>query len=277
MPRARAGSITLLLLAALLAVKSPLAGAAADPAKVLRVSSPDITSLDPQQGTDLYSTRVATEIFEALYKFDYLAEPAKVVTNTAEAMPAITDGGKTWTIKLRRGIFFADAPVFKGKPRELTAEDYAYSIKRALDPNLLTGGDPALADLIEGARPVVDAARKPCAKFDYDAPMTGLRALDHYTLQIRLTSVNYTLLEQLAGLTTMAVAREVVEAAGDDIKSQPVGTGPYVLKEWKRASRVVLEANQRYRGLKFPESSDPRQRELIESMRGKALPQIGRV
>jgi ABC-type transport system substrate-binding protein len=268
---------TPLLVAALLAFQASHASAAADPAKVLRISSPDIASLDPQQGTDLYSTRVATEIFEALYKFDYLAEPAKVVPGTAEAMPAITDAGRTWTIKLQRGIFFADVPAFKGKPRELTAEDYAYSIKRSLDPNLLTGGDPALADLIEGARPIVDAARKPVAKFDYDAPMAGLRALDRYTLQIRLTSVDYTLLERLAGLQAMAVAREVVEAAGDDIKSQPVGTGPYVLKEWKRASRVVLEANPRYRGLKFPESSDPRQRELVESMRGKALPQIGRV
>ena len=39
---------------------------AADPAMVLRIASPDVTSLDPQQGTDLYSTRIATPIFEAL-------------------------------------------------------------------------------------------------------------------------------------------------------------------------------------------------------------------
>ncbi len=56
---------------------------------------------------------------------------------TAAAMPVITDGGKIWTIKLKTGIRFADAPAFKGKPRELVAEDYVYSIKRALDPNLL--------------------------------------------------------------------------------------------------------------------------------------------
>src|SRR5216683_7227842 len=109
---------------------------AADPTKVLRISSHDIASLDPQQGTDLYSTRVATEIFEALYQFDYLAEPAKVISNTAEALPVITEGGKTWTIKLSHGILFADAPAFKGKPRELVAEDYVYSIKRSIDPHL---------------------------------------------------------------------------------------------------------------------------------------------
>ncbi len=250
---------------------------AADPNKVLRIYSSDITSLDPQQGTDLYSTRVASAIFEALYEFDYLAEPAKAIPCTAAAMPVITDDGRTWTIKLKSGIRFADAPAFKGKPRELVAEDYVYSIKRALDPNLLSGGDPAIADLIEGMRPIVDAASKPGAKMNYDSPVKGLRALDRYTLQIRLTSANYTLQEWLAGLTAMAVAREVVEAAGDDIKSQPVGTGPYTLKEWKRASRVVLEANPFYRGLKFPESADPRHSALIASMRGKALPQIGRI
>ena len=139
------------------------------------------------------------------------------------------------------------------------------------------GTGPALTDLIEGARAVVDAARKPGAKLDYDAAMAGLRALDRYTLQIRLNSVDYTLLERLAGLPAMAVAREVVEAAGNDIKSRPVGTGPYVLKEWKRASRVVLEANPDYRVVHFPDNANARQRTLVQSMRGKTLPQIGRI
>jgi ABC-type oligopeptide transport system substrate-binding subunit len=142
---------------------SVAAHAHADPAKVLRVSSKDIASLDPQQGTDLRSTRAASAIFEGLYQFDYLADPAKVVPSTAKAMPVITGGGKVWTIKLLRGIHFTDSQAFKGKPCELIAEDYVYSIKRSLDPNLLYRGDPALTDLIEGARPIVDAASKPGA------------------------------------------------------------------------------------------------------------------
>ena len=210
------------------------------------------------KGTDLYSTRVASHIFEALYQFDYFATPAKVIPNTAEALPEVTDGGKTWTMRVQKGILFADDPVFEAKPRELVAQDYVYSIKRHLDPNLRNGGNPALTELIVGARPVVDAARKPGAKMDYDAPIEGLRALDRYTLQIRLHSADYTLLEQLAGLLTMAVAREAVEAAGADVMSRPVGTGPYRLVEWRKASKVVLGANPRYRTIRYPESKTPR-------------------
>lgn len=263
---------------ALVAAVFAVAGAqAADPNKVLRIASNDITSLDPQQGTDLYSTRVTSHIFEALYQFDYFAASATVIPNTAEAMPVITDDGRTWTIKLQKGIQFADDPAFKGKKRELVAQDYVYSIRRAVDPNLRVGGDATLTDLIVGVRPVVDAARKPGAKLDYDAPIAGLRALDRYTLQIELASPDYTLLERLAGLMTMAVAREVVEAAGTDVMNRPVGTGPYRLKEWRKASRVVLEANPAYRGARYPESADPQHRAAIESMRGKTLPQIARI
>jgi oligopeptide transport system substrate-binding protein len=249
----------------------------ADVSKVLRVSLSDVTSLDPQQGTDLYSTRVTSHIFEALYEFDYLASPAKVVPNTAEALPSVSADGRVWTIRLRKGIRFADDPVFKGRPRELIAGDYVYSIKRSLDPNLRGGGNPALTDLIEGARPIVDGARKSGAKFDYDAPMPGLVALDSHTLQIRLTQPDYTMLERLAVLPSMAVAREAVEAAGNDVMSRPVGTGPYVLKEWKRASRIVLEANPHYRKLAFPSSDDPAHKALVAQMKGRALPAIGRI
>src|SRR5207248_189396 len=62
---------------------------------------------------------------------------------------------------------------------------------------------------------------------------------------------------------------------GRDIGTRPVGTGPYRLKEWKRGSRIVLEANPNYRAIKFPASNDPAHAALVQSMQGKRLPQIG--
>ena len=274
--RRRPFLVATLALPVALALGSPIVHAA-DPAKVLRIASPDITSLDPQQGTDVYSTRVTSALFEALYQYDYLASPAKVIPNTAAAMPEIGDGGRTWTIRLQRAIRFADDPAFRGKPRELVAGDYVYALKRWLDPTLRGGGDPALTDLIAGARAVVDAAKAPGAKFDYDRPVEGLAAPDPHTLVIRTTAVDYTLLERLAGLPSMAVAREAVEAAGADVMTRPVGTGPYRLREWRKGSRIVLEANPHYRRIAFPSSPDPAHRALGAEMKGVALPAIGRI
>ena len=97
-------SLVAAAMAALIAGCLSPASAAADMNKVLRLASNDITSLDPQQGTDLYSTRVTSAIFEALYEFEYLSTGSKVIPNTAEAMPVITDDGKTWTMRVRKGI-----------------------------------------------------------------------------------------------------------------------------------------------------------------------------
>jgi oligopeptide transport system substrate-binding protein len=120
-----------------LAAVAPRAQAAADPAKVLHVAFPVAeTGFDPQASSDLYSDSVQRAIFEPPYGFDYLARPYKRVPRTAAAMPEISDGGRTWIIRIRPGIHFADDPAFMGKPRELTAADYVYSWKRLLDPRM---------------------------------------------------------------------------------------------------------------------------------------------
>ena len=91
------------------------------------------TGFDPQTLSDTYSWTVANSIFDAPYKYDYFARPLRIVPNTASAMPEITEGGRTYTIRIRPGIYFADDPVFKGKRRELTADDYVFSYKRILE------------------------------------------------------------------------------------------------------------------------------------------------
>ena len=245
---------------------------ATEASKILRVASPDIDTLDPQQFSDDPSFQVLMAIYEPLYEWDYLASPPKLSPLTASSALAISDDGRTWTAHLKAGIFFTDDPAFKGKPRELVAEDYVHSYKRWLDPNLRRGGSPITTDLIVGMRSVVDAARK-SGKFDYDARVEGLRALDRYTLQLKLVEPNYPIIRDLFGFVG-AVAREVVDAAGGDIRTRAVGTGPFRLREWKRGSRIVLDANPAYRRVHFPESGNPAHAGLVRSMQGKILPQI---
>ncbi len=257
----------------LLALAAGCAAAAADPNKILRIASPDVDTIDPQQATNIPAQRVTAAIFEGLYNWDYLGSPAGLTPVTASAMPEVSDGGRTWLIRLKPGIHFTDDPAFHGKPRELVAEDYVYSMKRRLDPALSRGGDTVMTDLIIGARAVVDAAKRPGAKFDYDRPIEGLRAVGRYALQIRLGAIDYPSLQIF--ITVTAVAREVVDAAGGDIRTRAVGTGPYRLREWRRGSKIVLEANPGYRALRFPASSDPANAAIERSMQGRTLPQIG--
>ena len=266
--------LRILLAAAVLALARGPA-LAADPGKVLRVARSDIDTLDPHQLQDVFSRDVASMIFEGMFEWSYLDRPPVPVPRTAQAKPEVSADGRTWTVRIKPGIFFTDDPAFGGRPRELTAQDYVYSIKRTLDPNLRGGGDPVATDLIVGMRAPVDAARKAGARFDYDAPVEGLRAPDRFTLQFKFAAANYPVATSL--LMTQAVAREVVEAARGDIQARVTGTGPYRLAEWQRGSRIVLEANPGYRPLAFPESTDPAHADLVRAMRGKRLPAIGRV
>jgi ABC-type transport system substrate-binding protein len=254
--------------------------AAADMNKTLRVAFATAeTGFDPAVGGDIYSAYVLRAIFDPLYEYDYLARPYRIVPNTAAAMPEISADGRVWTIKVKPGIYFADDPVFKGRKRELTAADYVYSWKRILDPVMRSNDLRIFEGKIVGAEPIVSAAREG-GKFDYDAPMEGLQAVDRYTIRLKLNFPSYDLLADLTTSSTAAVAREVIEAYGDEkhwTMANPVGTGPYRLKHWRRAQKIVLEANPGFRDETFPESSAREDRALMGKMRGKKLPIIGRI
>ena len=271
-PALRAAALVLCLL--------PAAGlgAQAAPAKTLRVTFQAAeTGFDPVMISDYYSGSIIEAIFDPLLTYDYLARPPKIVPNTAEALPAITDGGRTYTLKVKPGIYFSDDPAFKGRARELTARDYAYSIKRFLDPQ----NRSPYAFLFEGKIVGLDelaAQAKKTRRFDYDAPVAGLETPDAYTLRIRLKNTDYNFSHILAFSLSGAVAREAIEAYGADTSAHPVGTGPFLLKSYTRSSKIVLEANPKYRGKTWDYTPrDDLDRRIAERMRGKRLPQLERV
>jgi ABC-type transport system substrate-binding protein len=251
--------------------------------KVLRYAFPVAeTSFDPAYVSDLYSRTVIAGLFESLLEFDYMAQPARMRPNTAAAMPEISADFKTFTFRIRPGIHFADDPVFKGVKRELTAADYVYSLKRFYDPrwksaNLYLLESAAILGLSE-LRQETLAAKKP---FDYDREVEGLKALDRYTLQVRLGKPSPRLLHQFADPSfTAAVAREVVEAYGDKVGEHPVGTGPFVQKDWKRSSRIVLARNPNYREVPYAEQPPPGNARLVrdaQALAGRRLPLVDEV
>jgi ABC-type transport system substrate-binding protein len=233
------------------------------------------TGFDPCKVADLYSNRVNAHIFEPLYRYDPLALPVKVRPLTALALPLVSSDDRVWTVTLQRGIFFADDPAFKGRPRELVAEDYVYTLKRFFDP---ANKSPLLSsfeeDHIVGLQALRERALSTRRPFDYDTPVEGLRTLDRYTFQIRLEAPRPRYLHTLCSVALGAVAREVIEAY-DDSMAHPVGTGPYRLKRWRRSSLIELERNPTFRPVFFdaePAPDDVQGRAWLERFKGRRLP-----
>ena len=171
---------------------------------------------------------------------------------------------------------------FQGETaRRLTAGDFVYAWKRILDPKMRS---PALAVLdgkIErhrGADRGRQKARRPirlrCTDREACRRSTGT------TIRLKFDQPEYSLLSDLTTINTAAVAREVIEAYSDSngwAMANPVGSGPYRLKEWRRGQRIVLEGES---GLSRPALSrqhrSRRQGVARDDARQK-IPMIGRI
>jgi ABC-type transport system substrate-binding protein len=252
--------------------------------KVLRYAFPIAeTNFDPAQISDLYSRTVAAAFFEAPLEFAFLARPYAMRPCTAAAMPEVSDNFTRFVVRIQPGILFADDPAFGGRPRELTAEDYVYSIKRHYDPrwksaNLYILENAKILGLSELRTRLIDE-KKP---FDYDIPVEGLRALDRYTLQIRLGEPAPRFLYNLAdGSFVGALAREVVEAYGDKVGEHPVGTGPFVLAQWRRSARITLARSPNYREVLYDEQPPANASSALMAdvarLKGQRMPMVDEV
>jgi ABC-type transport system substrate-binding protein len=189
---------------------------------------------------------------------------------------------RTWTVKLKKGIYFQDDPAFEGKKREVTAADFVYAYKRFVDP---ANKSPVVGGVLDvkyvGLAALREKALKEKKSFDYDTEIEGIRALDRYTLQFKLEEPRPRFIENLAAHDLFgAVAREVVEKYGDAIPGHPVGTGPFRLVQWRRSSLIVLERNPNYREMLWdgqPAADDAAGQAMLQRFKGQRIPLLDRV
>ena len=198
-------------------------------------------------------------------------------------MPEAEPGSdfRRWTVRLQRGIYFTDDPAFGGRPRELVAADYAYSIKRLADPASKSPGWSSMEQAgISGLMALRREAVEQKKPFDYERAIEGMQVLDRYTLLFVLDAGRPRFLQWLAGVSTAAVAREVIQAQGELAMQHPVGTGPFKLLQWRRASRIVLERNPQFRELRYdaePAADDAEGQAILARLKGRRLPMVDRV
>jgi len=240
------------------------------------------TGFDPPRVSDQSSIRVLAHIFESPLTYDELARPVRLVPLVAAAMPEVDDEFRRFVFTIRPGIFFADDPAFGGRPRELVAADFVYTIKRFYDPALRSEWlyqweNAGLLGLSELRRRVLASK----AAFPYDEEVPGLRALDRHRFEVRLARPAPRLADHFASRTLAgAVAREVIERYADDPQAHPVGTGPFMLREWRRASRIVLVRNPRFREQRFagrPAPDDAPAQAEARRLQGARAPLVDRI
>ena len=185
----------------------------------------DPQTLDPARISDVYSRSVSQQIFDGLVQFDRNLAVAPAV---AEFWKASRDG-LNWTFRLRKGVRFHHG-------RELVADDVVYSLSRLIDPRTRSG----VADLfmnIAGAREFREGRAR---------TVTGLVALDRYSVRVDLTESHVPFVSLLAVGHAKILPREVVEREGESFGTHPVGTGPFKFVSWERGKEIVLAANPDY-------------------------------
>jgi ABC-type transport system substrate-binding protein len=222
--------------------------------KVLVIATDSqIKGFDPIQAEDTYSVREVTKVYEGLLDYQYLKRPFELMPNLAESMPTISADQLVYTFKLREGVKFHDNPCFPdGKGREMTAHDFVYSFKRLADPKNQARCFWLIDDKIQGLnewrQKYTDAAT-----VDYTEEISGLQAVDRYTLQLTLTKPYPQFLYSLALAPTFAVPHEAVAHYGAEFLNHPVGTGPFVTQAFNpQDTKIVYHKNPTFRDKLFP-------------------------
>ncbi|NJM07849.1 hypothetical protein HC891_19120 [Candidatus Gracilibacteria bacterium] len=186
----------------------------------------DLTALDPARPADHQSNAVINLVFAGLVRLD---DRLQVQADGAERWE-VSDDGRVYIFTLREQLAFGDdTPV--------TAEDFVYSINRALTPELAVYGARDFLKNIEGATAMAEGQA---------TSVRGVRALDARRLEIRLAEPIAYFLSLLTYTHTFAVPRARIERDGDSWADSAVGSGPYRVRQWQHGSQIVLEANPHY-------------------------------
>ena len=197
--------------------------------KILRTNnSSEPGSLDPALAQGTHESWILDHVFEGLMKLD---PSGKVVEGVAKEVK-VSDDDLTYTFTLRD-----DAKWSNGDP--VTAEDFEFSWKRALDPELAADYAFQLY-YIKGA----EAYNAEGASLDD----LGIKALDEKTLEVTLEAPTGYFLELTAFYTYYPVNKKVVEenAKWANNADTHVSNGPFTLTEWVHDASLKIRKNDNY-------------------------------
>lgn len=186
----------------------------------------DLATLDPAIGYDYNNWPAEKMVFDGLLDYN---EGTDLQPRLASKMPTISSGGKVYTFTLRHGVHFTNG-------RELVASDVAYTINRVLNPQTKSPGASFFGS-IKGAAAVMNGKAKAAS---------GIQVVNKYTIRFVLSRPDVTFLNEMAMNFAYIVPKEVVQKEGAAFGHKPVGTGPFLLKQWILGQKLVFVRNKHY-------------------------------
>ncbi|MFU0782961.1 MAG: ABC-type oligopeptide transport system, periplasmic component [Thermoanaerobacterium thermosaccharolyticum] len=230
--------IGLVLLMALSAVLAGCGGSASNSAsnsgndkQVLNLNLiQEPPTLDPQKAKDVVSIDILTEVLDGLTRYD---KDGKIKPGSGLAKSwDISNDGLTYTFHLR------DAKWSDGNP--ITAQDFEYAWKRALDPNTASQYAYQLF-YIKGAEEYNSGKGS--------ADQVAVKALDDKTLQVTLKAPTPQFLGLTSFVTYLPLEKSIYEKYGDKVGTDPdklVYSGPFVISQWNHEQSITLKKNKDY-------------------------------
>jgi peptide/nickel transport system substrate-binding protein len=183
----------------------------------LVVRSGPLRGIDPHLETWGAALQVIHQTYNALLKFNH--DGTKILPDLAESWEQKDD--LTYSFKLRQGVRFHNVPPVNG--RELTSEDVKYSIERQM----------------------TDQPGKFQHAYFFLGKLASIQTPDKYTIVFKTKEPYAPFLNYIANPWTVIVAREVVEKHGD-LQRHAIGTGPFVMQEYRREQEAVFVKNPSY-------------------------------
>lgn len=183
--------------------------------------SAGLITLDPAFSRDQAHIWVCNQLYNSLVKLD---DNLNIVPSIANSWD-ISDDGLTYTFHLRDSVYFHRNECFEDSTRKVTADDFVYSFNRLLNPGTASPGSWVLSKIA-----IKDNSYL-------------IEALNDSTLQIVLSESFPPFLGILAMKYCSVIPFEAIEYYGDEFRSNPVGTGPFMMQNWVENIKLVLKRN----------------------------------
>lgn len=221
-----------------------------------------VRTLDPALADDLASRNLIGAVYDTLLEYDYKSRPYKLKVSMLRQMPESSSDFKSYRFRLKDDLFFAPDPIFKGKKRKITSSDVLFSFLRIADARNHSPLYWLFRNRISGIDEFHSkSARAPKGDFKiYQQGIKGFEILSDTEFVIHLNNPDPRFLYALAMPNCGIVAKEAVIHYGESFARHPVGSGPFVLKEWINDCRIILEKNPFFRKEFYSQADSPADR-----------------